>query len=177
MARNRLETQTLPTISGLGASVFTYTYDTAGNLASETRPATNIAVGTADRKTTYAYDALHRLTLETRPAPGGVSTHAAPTTAFTYDDVGNKASVTDPEKRLTKYDYDAANRLVTITAPAEKAEKAEKGQGASAKAGGRSRMKESYKVRLSQPPWPRVMRSTGQPARAKRSQRYNRAVY
>ena len=25
-------------------------------------------------------------------------------------------------------------------------------------------MKESYKVRLSQPPWPRVMRSTGQPA-------------
>ena len=29
MARTQLETQTLPTISGLGASVFTYTYDTA----------------------------------------------------------------------------------------------------------------------------------------------------
>lgn len=72
-------------------------------MASETRPATNIAVGTADRKTTYAYDAFHRLTLETRPAPGGLSAHAAPTTAFTYDDAGNKASVTDPEKRLTTY--------------------------------------------------------------------------
>ena len=46
----------------------------------------------------------------------------------------------------------------------EEEEKRKKGQGASAKAGGRSRMKESYKVRPSQPPWPRVMRSTGQPA-------------
>jgi len=117
-ARNQLQTKTLPSISALGESVFTYTYDTAGNVTSETRPATNIAVGTAARKTTYLYDALHRLTLETRPTPGGVSTHSAPMTAFTYDDAGNKASVTDPEKRLTKYDYDAANRLVTITAPA-----------------------------------------------------------
>ncbi|MFN7812271.1 MAG: hypothetical protein ACK5SI_06360, partial [Planctomycetia bacterium] len=117
-ARNRLQTKTLPSISALGESVFTYTYDTAGNVTSETRPATNIAVGTAARKTTYLYDALHRLTLETRPTPGGVSTHSAPMTAFTYDDAGNKASVTDPEKRLTTYDYDAANRLVTITAPA-----------------------------------------------------------
>ena len=102
-ARHQLETKTLPTISGLGASVFTYTYDKAGNVASETRPATNIALGPAARKTTYAYDALHRLTLETRPAPGGLSAHAAPTTAFTYDDAGNKASVTDPEERLTTY--------------------------------------------------------------------------
>jgi len=31
-------------------------------------------------------------------------------------------------------------------------------------AGGESRMKESYKVRLSQSPWPRVMRGVGQPA-------------
>jgi len=31
-------------------------------------------------------------------------------------------------------------------------------------AGGKSRMKESYKVRLSQSPWPRVMRGVGQPA-------------
>jgi uncharacterized membrane protein len=30
-------------------------------------------------------------------------------------------------------------------------------------AGGKSRMKESYKVRLSQSPWPRVMRVVGQP--------------
>ncbi|MFN7811325.1 MAG: hypothetical protein ACK5SI_01525, partial [Planctomycetia bacterium] len=117
-ARNRLQTKTLPTISALGPSVFTYTYDTAGNVASETRPATNIAVGTPDRKTTFQYDALHRLTRETRPAPGGVSTHGSPTTEITYDDAGNKKSVTDPATRLTTYDYDAANRLVTITAPA-----------------------------------------------------------
>ncbi|MFN7813156.1 MAG: hypothetical protein ACK5SI_10910, partial [Planctomycetia bacterium] len=117
-ARNRLQTKTLPSISALGESVFTYTYDTAGNVASETRPATNIAAGTPDRKTTYLYDALHRLTLETRPTPGGVSTHSAPMTAFTYDDAGTKKSVTDPESRLTTYDYDAANRLITITAPA-----------------------------------------------------------
>ena len=31
-------------------------------------------------------------------------------------------------------------------------------------AGGKSRMKESYKVRPSQSPWPRVMRVVGQPA-------------
>ncbi|MFN7812270.1 MAG: hypothetical protein ACK5SI_06355, partial [Planctomycetia bacterium] len=118
-ARNQLETKTLPLIAAnLVPSVFTYTYDTAGNVASETRPATNIAAGTPDRKTTFQYDALHRLTRETRPTPGGVSTHAAPLTALTYDDAGNKASVTDPSDRVTKYDYDAANRLITITAPA-----------------------------------------------------------
>jgi len=117
-ARNQLETKKLPSISGLGPSIFTYTYDSAGNVASETLPATNIAAGTPDRKTTYLYDALHRLTRETKPTPGGVSTHAAPLTAMTYDDAGNKKSMTDPEKRLTTYDYDAANRLITITAPA-----------------------------------------------------------
>jgi len=31
-------------------------------------------------------------------------------------------------------------------------------------AGGESRMKDSYKVRPSQSPWPRVMRVVGQPA-------------
>jgi RHS repeat-associated protein len=117
-ARNQLETKTLPSISGLGPSVFTYTYDSVGNLASETLPATNIAAGTADRKTTFRYDAVHRLTLETRPTPGGVSTHVAPLTAVTYDDAGNKASVTDPMQRVTQYAYDAANRLITVTAPA-----------------------------------------------------------
>jgi RHS repeat-associated protein len=118
-ARNQLETKTLPLIAAnLVPSVFTYTYDSAGNVASETRPATNIAAGTPDRKTTFQYDALHRLTRETRPTPGGVSTHVAPLTAMTYDDAGNRKSVTDPERRLTTYDYDAANRLITITAPA-----------------------------------------------------------
>ncbi len=34
-------------------------------------------------------------------------------------------------------------------------------QGASAKAGGRLRMKESYRVRPCQSPWPRVMRVVG----------------
>jgi RHS repeat-associated protein len=112
-ARNLVETKTLPEISVQAASVYGFTYDTAGNLATLTSP------GAGNRVTTYAYDSLHRRLSETRPAPDAAygSTHTAPRTEYTYDDNDNRASMTDPVGRLTEYVYDAVNRLVLVTAP------------------------------------------------------------
>ncbi len=114
-ARNLLETTTLPAISmGGGASEYSYTYDTAGNVATMTTP------GAGDRTAKYTYDKLHRLAAETLPAPDAQfgSTHQAPKTDYTYDDNGNQASMDDPMGRLTTYVYDAVDRLEMVEAPA-----------------------------------------------------------
>ena len=99
-----------------------YTYDTYGNLATETD-----AVG---RTTTYAYDTLGRKTSMTPPG-GGLTTYAydalghltqvsAPlgrVTKYAYDFNGNKISETDANNYTTTYNYDELNRLIKVTYP------------------------------------------------------------
>ncbi|WP_409332947.1 RHS repeat domain-containing protein [Trujillonella humicola] len=76
-----------------------YTYDTAGRIATRTD-----ATGT----TAYAYDPLGRLTARNNP------TGADP--AYSYDRTGNLASATNAAGTTT-YSYDTRNLVTTLTGP------------------------------------------------------------
>jgi len=78
-----------------------YTYDSYGNLASETD-----ALG---RKTSYTYDTLGRKTSMTTPAGG--------TTTYSYDVLGNLKTVTEPLGRVNSYGYDANGNKISATDP------------------------------------------------------------
>jgi YD repeat-containing protein len=103
----------------------TYTYDTYGNLQSQTDPLGNT--------TTYAYDNLGRKISLTPPAPAAATTYTydalgnllsttvagtpSRVTRYAYDMNGNKTSETDPNGHTTTYAYDGLNRLTTVTYP------------------------------------------------------------
>jgi uncharacterized delta-60 repeat protein/RHS repeat-associated protein len=97
-------------------------YDSNGNLthvvdpngATGTRPATPPTP--ADHVTQYDYDALNRKTKETQPYPNS-SDHSIPrpTTDYAYDNSGNLASVTDPNRNVTRFIYDLKNRQTQVT--------------------------------------------------------------
>ena len=101
---------TLPEYTPPGAatpltSKVTQTYDTEGNLASETD-----ALGNT---TTYAYDQLGNLAKVTQPVPvGGAS---APVSVFSYDLLGERLSGTGPTGARTEATYDDLGRRVTAT--------------------------------------------------------------
>ena len=95
---DRVKTETDPDPDGAGyglpAPYFTYTYDAAGNLLSET----DDTVPADPRATSYAYDNLGQVTSVTNPD----GTY----TTYDYDQGGNQVFQTDELGRLTQYVYD-----------------------------------------------------------------------
>jgi RHS repeat-associated protein len=88
-----------------------YVYDAAGNVTS--------TFDTLDRETRSFYDELNRVEQTIVNYQDGVYNSGQPdqdlTTSYTYDAVGNQQTVTDPLGRVTRYDYDALNRVITET--------------------------------------------------------------
>jgi len=103
----------------------TYDYDAAGRLLGVDYPG-------ADQDETYDYDAVGNQTLARNPnvtteytfnalnqveSVHDVSHAWDKTTDYTYDAVGNRATMSDHEFGTTTYEYDAANRLITLVNP------------------------------------------------------------
>lgn len=80
-----------------GTHGITYSYDTAGNLAT---------MGDAAGSLTYSYDADGNLTAATR----GTSSFA-----YSYDSLGNLSSLTYPDGTNTTYGYDNASEITSQT--------------------------------------------------------------
>jgi RHS repeat-associated protein len=89
-----------------------YQYDANGNLVR--------TIDTLERATQTDYDALNRPITMTVNYENGIFDPQVPDqdvqTVYTYDAVGNQRRVTDPLGRVTTYDYDALNRVITVTA-------------------------------------------------------------
>ena len=88
-----------------------YTYNNLGQKVSMTIPLPNASTSSAAATTTYTYDPLGDLTQTAAPL--------GRTTSSTYDGNGNKISDTDARQNVTKYAYDALNRLITTTYPTQ----------------------------------------------------------
>jgi RHS repeat-associated protein len=93
---DRLTTKATP------EGTLSYTYDTAGNLASMASNHTNGV------SATYGYDDLNRLTSVVDANLAG-----AGTTAYTYDTANNLGTVTYPNGIHTGFTYDQLNRVST----------------------------------------------------------------
>ena len=119
---NRKTRQLLPIpMSGITRPESFFVYDAVGNLIKEqvlvSRSATNIEVWT---ETVRTLDALNRvLSTSIRPerVPDGQTPVIQTLTSQTYDLAGNVESSTDAEQRVTLFEYDHLNRLVTTTLP------------------------------------------------------------
>ena len=98
-ALNRLVKTTLP--SGKSASIV---WNANGTKQSETDPNGNV--------TQYGYDPVGRLSQVTQTV---VATNQV--TSYGYDNLGNKIRQTDAEGRITKWEYDAANRVTARILP------------------------------------------------------------
>jgi RHS repeat-associated protein len=107
--------------SGVTRPESLFIYDAAGNLIKEqvlvNRSPSNVEVWT---ETVRTLDALNRV-LSTSIRPERVPDGQAPTvqtlTSQTYDLIGNITSSTDAEQRVTLFEYDRLNRLLTTTLP------------------------------------------------------------
>jgi len=93
---NRLEEEVQP-----NGSLLTYTYDGAGN-----RVLLEVEAGDQSQSVEYAFDSLNRLALVS---------DSKGDTEYRYDSVGNRASVSYPSGNVTRYGYDALNRLTRLT--------------------------------------------------------------
>jgi len=83
-------------------SIFTYTYDNAGNR-------TAVVEANGDR-VTWSYDEIYQLTAEERSGDNGYAV------VYTYDAVGNRL-VRDEDPNIVTYSYDAANQLTVEQNP------------------------------------------------------------
>jgi RHS repeat-associated protein len=99
-AQDRLQTKATP------QGTLTYTYDTAGNVASMTSSNANgVSVG-------YTYDSLNRLaTVVDNRLPVGQNT-----TTYSYDPASNLATVTYPNGLQSSFTYDNLNRITAMNA-------------------------------------------------------------
>lgn len=106
-------------------SSFEYTLDKVGNRTRTVQQETRGQVITWTKN--YAYDKLYRLTKSVETT--SFKPYQTLTSAFTYDAVGNRLSMTTniadkpntpalPNAVTTKYEYNAANQLLTATSPA-----------------------------------------------------------
>src|ERR1700730_10578490 len=91
----------LPNPAGGADYVTTYTYDALNHLTQVSMPRPS---GTQTR--TFVYDSSQRLQSETHPESG--------TKTYTYNADGTLASRTDARGVVTKYLYDAYERMSTI---------------------------------------------------------------
>ena len=119
-----------------------YSYDISGSLVREEAPAVNgkrpttrysyDAVGQMTDKwdangvrTTLTYDALGRVVAETVKARSDPSDNSSATvdfvTSYTYDVVGNRTSVTTPQSRTTRFEYNAAGERTAMWSPGRSA--------------------------------------------------------
>jgi RHS repeat-associated protein len=89
-------------ITDLNGKSHTYVYDTAGNLASVTKPDVTAPV-------TYTYSADHLLLQQTDPRDNS--------TSATYFANGRLQSSTDPLGNVTQYSYDLTTNTTTTTNP------------------------------------------------------------
>ncbi|MCP4360369.1 MAG: RHS repeat protein, partial [Chloroflexi bacterium] len=99
-----------------------YVYDAAGNVVQ-----TIELPGAGEERTTCTvYDNLNRvertLTNCVTATPAISTSYSIESdedlaTVYVYDDVGNQTEVIDPLGRKTRYEYDALNRVVTMTNP------------------------------------------------------------
>jgi RHS repeat-associated protein len=87
-------------------------YDAAGNVLA--------AINPRGHQWDFAYDARNRKVKETQPSVFDFDSgqNKRPTIYTTYDGVGNVLTVTDPRGFTTTNQYDAANRLTDVYAPA-----------------------------------------------------------
>ena len=105
-----------PTTNGVPLSPYAHT---SKQWTQQYEPAYN-AAGDC-RVTVREYDVNDRMTAEQtgwiKPAQGSLYFSAADgeTHHFTYDANGNKSSYTDPRDRLTTYEYNSRNLLITTT--------------------------------------------------------------
>jgi RHS repeat-associated protein len=107
--------------NALGRTQHSFTYDSAGRVASDT--------DSQGYTRSYAYDALNRITKITYPDTTtdtyvwtkldltSVTDRQGNTTSFTYDADRNKVATTDPLGLTTKYSYYPNGKLQTQTDP------------------------------------------------------------
>jgi RHS repeat-associated protein len=97
---DRLTTKAAP------AGTLTYSYDSAGNLASMSSNHVNGIL------VQYAYDELNRLSTVVDNRLQGNQT-----TTYTYDPASNVATVTAPNGLQTTLNYDSLNRITSLSTP------------------------------------------------------------
>jgi len=121
-AQNRLTTTTYDGVGRVKTvttpdSVTIDTYDAAGEL-TDVEVTDTLATHLLDRLTHNDYGPANRLTDVTLPDPDGTGPLASPHIHYAYDRVGNQTSRTDARGKVWSTIYDAANRVVQTTSPA-----------------------------------------------------------
>jgi RHS repeat-associated protein len=98
-----------PTGGASGGLVTSYTYDSDGQVLTQTDPLGYV--------TSYAYDHDGNLTSVTAPNPSTGGSSGGLVTSYTYDADGNKLTESDPLGNVTSYAYDGDGNLTSVTAP------------------------------------------------------------
>ena len=126
---------TVATKTDKNGNVTSYTYNSYGSLASETRNTNRSQqdqvtisysydilgrkAGETDgngHQTSYQYDNLGKLRYETKQVTDpGTNQLVNVTTEYQYDAAGNKTATIDPEGKTTNYDFTPMNRLSQVT--------------------------------------------------------------
>ena len=98
---NGNQTKIINDFGGPLKNITVYTYDSKGNILSETDPLGNV--------TKYQYDENAKLIKKTDPLGND--------TTYTYDSRGNKLTETDANANIITYTYDLLDRLASVTNP------------------------------------------------------------